>query len=62
MSSTTKAKPIRCPPPKPCPAPPPCPAPTRCPPNQCPKCKYYGIKTVENKKSIEEMLEDLMWK
>ena len=55
-----KQKPIRCPPPKPCPAPPPCPAPTRCPPNQCPKCKYYGIKTVENKKSIEEMLEDLM--
>ena len=55
-----KQKPIRCPPPKPCPEPPACPAPTRCPPNQCPKCKYYGIKTVENKKSIEEMLEDLM--
>lgn len=55
-----KQKPLRCPPPKACPTPPPCPAPTRCPPNQCPKCKYYGIKKVESSKSIEEMINDLM--
>lgn len=53
-------KPLRCPAPKPCPTPPPCREGGRCPPNQCPKCKYYGIKTVENTKSIEQMLNDLM--
>lgn len=51
---------IKCPSPKPCPKERPCPKVTRCPPNQCPKCKYYGIKTVESKKSIKQLLEELM--
>ena len=55
-----KPKPLRCPPPQPCPTPPPCKEGGRCPPNQCPKCKYYGIKTVESSKSIEEMINDLV--
>lgn len=55
-----RQKPLKCPPPQPCPTPPPCKEGGRCPPNQCPKCKYYGIKTVESTKSIEEMLNDLV--
>ena len=57
---TPRQKPLKCPPPQPCPTPPPCKEGGRCPPNQCPKCKYYGIKTVESTKSIEEMINDLV--
>ena len=35
-----------CPAPAPCPKPQPCPAVTRCPKQNCPDCKYYGIKKV----------------
>ena len=56
-----KAPPIpRCPAPQACPTPPPCKEGGRCPPNKCPKCKYYGIKTVETSKSIEELINDLI--
>ena len=55
-----KPKPLRCPPPQACPVPPPCKEGGRCPTNQSPKCKYYGIKTVESSKSIEEMINDLV--
>lgn len=55
-----KQPPLKCPAPQPCPTPPPCKEGGRCPPNKCPKCKYYGIKTVETSKSIEEMINDLI--
>jgi hypothetical protein len=35
-----------CPAPQACPKPEPCPAVTRCPKQNCPECKYYGIKKV----------------
>lgn len=35
-----------CPPPQACPKPEPCPEVTRCPKQNCPDCKYYGIKKV----------------
>jgi len=55
-----KQPPLKCPAPQPCPTPPPCKEGGRCPPNQCPKCKYYGIKTVESSKTIEEMIDELI--
>jgi len=55
-----KQEPLRCPPPAACPKYDPCPEVKRCPPNQCPKCKYYGLKTVDNTKTIEEQLLELL--
>jgi len=53
-------EPLECPPPQACPKQQPCPKVERCPPNQCPKCKYYGVKTVDSKKPLEQLLQDLL--
>ena len=53
-------EPLQCPPPQPCPKQQPCPKVERCPPNQSPKCKYYGVKTVDSKKPLEQLLQDLL--
>lgn len=53
-------EPLKCPPPQPCPKQQPCPKVERCPPNISPKCKYYGVKTVDSKKPLEQLLEDLL--
>lgn len=58
--SCPKQPPLKCPPPAACPKNQPCPEVKRCPPNQCPKCKYYGLKTVDNTKTIEELLLELL--
>jgi hypothetical protein len=58
--SCPKHEPLKCPPPAACPKNQPCPEVKRCPPNQCPKCKYYGLKTVDNTKTIEELLLELL--
>jgi hypothetical protein len=55
-----KQKPLKCPPPQPCPGQLPCPKVERCPPNQSPKCKYYGVKTVDSKKPIDELIQALL--
>jgi hypothetical protein len=52
-------KPLKCPPPMACPTPPPCPKVERCNTQKCPKCKYYGIKTLPTK-SVEEQLKELI--
>jgi len=53
-------EPLKCPPPQACPKQQPCPKVERCPPNISPKCKYYGVKTVDSKKPLEQLLEDLL--
>ena len=53
-------EPLKCPPPQACPKPRPCPTVERCPQNQSPKCKYYGVKTIDTAKSVDEMVKDLL--
>ena len=53
-------EPLKCPPPQACPKPRPCPTVDRCPENQSPKCKYYGVKTIDTTKSVDEMVKDLL--
>lgn len=53
-----------CPAPQACPKPQPCPAVTRCPKQNCPKCKFYGIKKVYEKdpgnddNAVEQQMEE----
>jgi hypothetical protein len=54
------SEPLKCPPPQACPKPRPCPDVERCPANQCPKCKYYGVKTIDTAKPIDQMINDLL--
>jgi hypothetical protein len=50
---------LECPAPKPCPSPAPCPRVERCEDKKCPKCRFYGVRTLPQK-SLLELLNDLL--
>lgn len=52
-------KPLKCPPPAACPVPPPCPRVERCSPQACPRCKFYGVKSLPQK-SLSEQIKELI--
>jgi len=52
-------KPLKCPPPAACPMPSPCPRVERCAPQACPRCKFYGVKTLPSK-PLDQQINDLL--